>query len=202
MLVSDRYRRFQRSQLEPEEAAEVERVAAIAAGLDEYLTSRSEAIDHAHQLHAGSKLIQYIVGDYLEPLGFVAEYKVSGPGDYAGAARADFYYQPPDGHGILVEVERGGVRTNNHDLKDLWKAHLSPQVQHLFLIVPMANWRADGRARERPFQRMPSRFAAFFQSPRQWIDILSLHVFGYGPLELHLDGEAPSPGSTAGVGTS
>lgn len=182
--VSDRYRCFQRAQLDGEERVEAERVAQIAAGLDEFLTSRAADINRAHQLHAGSKLIQSIVGEYLVPLGFEDEYRVRGPGDYAGAARADFYGRLDPGRGVLVEVERGGVHTNNHDLKDLWKAHLSPEVQHLFLIVPMANWRADGRARERPFQRMPSRFEAFFKNPEQWIDLISLHVFGYGPNEL------------------
>lgn len=182
--MTNRYRCFQRAELDADERLEVERVAEIAAGLDGFLTSRSVEIDLAHQLNAGSKLIQDIVGEYLEPCGFAAEYKVRGPGDYAGAARADFYGTVAAGRGVLVEVERGGVHTNNHDLKDLWKAHLSPEVQHLFLIVPMANWSASGRARERPFQRMPSRFEAFFRNPQQWVDLLSLHVFGYGSTEL------------------
>jgi hypothetical protein len=182
--VSDRYLRYERQPLDQDAKHEADEVAAIAAGLDRFLDERSADIDAAHVFSAGSKLIQNVVAEYLEPLGFESEYRVSGPGMYAGGARADFYGRLSEGRGVLVEVERGGVHTNNHDLKDLWKAHLSPEVQHLFLIVPMANWRTDGTARERPFQRMPSRFQAFFSDPDRWVDLVSLHVFGYGPSSL------------------
>ena len=32
------------------------------------------------------------------------------------------------------------------DLKDLWKAHIAPDAQHLFLLVPHANYGRDARA--------------------------------------------------------
>jgi hypothetical protein len=89
-------------------------------------------------------------------------------------------YSLGDGRGVIAEVERGGTTTNNHDLKDLWKAHIAPDAQHLFLIVPNANWRAAGTARERPFALVQRRLGAFFGNPRREIDVLSLHVFGYG----------------------
>jgi hypothetical protein len=78
------------------------------------------------------------------------------------------------------EVERGGTVTNNHDLKDLWKAHLAPNVQHLFLVVPISNWSGEGKARERPFMRVCNRLAAFFGEPRREVDVVSCHIFGYG----------------------
>ena len=83
------------------------------------------------------------------------------------------------GRGVIAEVERGGTNTNNHDLKDLWKAHLSPDSHHLFLIVPWNNWKADGSARERPFQVVARRIGAFFGDPRREIDVLSAHIFAY-----------------------
>ena len=69
--------------------------------------------------------------------------------------------------------------TNNHDLKDLWKTHIASDAQHLFLVVPIANVRADGTAREKPYARVVNRIGAFFGDPRREVDIVSAHVFGY-----------------------
>lgn len=99
-------------------------------------------------------------------------------------ARPDFYFRPGDGRGVLAEVERRGTTTNNHDLKDIWKAHIANDAQHLFLVVPNANWAASGLPREKPFARVAKRLAAFFGDDRREIDVLSAHVFGYGPLLL------------------
>ena len=94
-------------------------------------------------------------------------------------ARPDFFFELTEGRGIIAEVERGGTTTNNHDLKDLWKAHVAPDAQHLFLIVPRNNWKEDGSPRERPFQIVARRLGAFFGDPRREIDVLSVHVFAY-----------------------
>ena len=99
------------------------------------------------------------------------------------AARPDFFYRLSEKRGILAEVERGGTVNNNHDLKDLWKAHIAPDAQHLFLIVPNANWTSTGAVRERPFLRVTKRLAAFFGDRRREIDVVSLHVFSYGQLD-------------------
>lgn len=190
--MSDRYLRFERAILDADEMSEVGAVADLAAELASFMSRRSLDIDKAHVFRAGSKKVQNVVGEFLLPKGFVEEYRVSGPGAYAGGARADFFGHHGSGRGVLVEVERGGVHTNNHDLKDLWKAHLSPEVGHLFLIVPMANWKTDGAPRERPFKRMPSRFQAFFADQERWVDLLSLHVFGYGPEQQLIEGVTPA----------
>ncbi len=58
-------------------------------------------------------------------------------------------------------MERGVTTLNNHDLKDMLKAHIAPDAQHLFL-------------------RVCRRLGAFFGDPRREVDVLSLHVFGYG----------------------
>ena len=95
-------------------------------------------------------------------------------------ARPDFVYRLGPSRGIVAEVERGGTTTNHHDLKDFWKVHVAPDAQHLFLIVPMANWNAAGSARERPFARVSHRIQAFFGDERREVDVLSARVFGYG----------------------
>lgn len=68
----------------------------------------------------------------------------------------------------------------NHDLKDFWKTHIAPDAQHLFLIVPHANWNLAGTAREKPFARVVRRLSAFFGDARREVDVLSAHIFGYG----------------------
>ena len=70
--------------------------------------------------------------------------------------------------------------TNNHDLKDLWKTHIAPDAQHLFLVVPNANWNETGAAREHPYARVPVRLGSFFGDPRREVDVVSVHVFGNG----------------------
>ena len=81
---------------------------------------------------------------------------------------------------MLAEVERGGTTTNNHDLKDFWKAHIAPDAHHLFLIVPHSNWKRDGTGREKPFKHVCRRLRAFFGDPRREVDVVSVHIFGYG----------------------
>ena len=81
---------------------------------------------------------------------------------------------------MVAEVERGGTVNNNHDLKDMWKAHIALTAQHLFLVVPNANWTEAGGPRERPFARVSRRLGAFFGDDRREIDVLSVHIFGYG----------------------
>lgn len=63
------------------------------------------------------------------------------------AARLDFVLRLGPNRGILAEVERGGT-VNNHDLKDVWKAHIGLDAQHLFLVVPNSSLRKDGPPRE------------------------------------------------------
>ena len=66
-------------------------------------------------------------------LGFREERLIPSEIGFSTRARPDFVYAMESGRGILAEVERGGTTTNNHDLKDMWKAHIAPNAQHLFL---------------------------------------------------------------------
>ena len=115
-----------------------------------------------------------------EELHFSEEVVLTPELGFVTRARPDFFYRLDDGRGVLAEVERGGTTTNNHDLKDLWKAHIASDAQHLFLVVPNANWAESGRARERPFLRVSRRIGAFFGSERREVDVVSAHIFGYG----------------------
>jgi len=158
-------------------------VDELARELASHLQASDERIAVAHVHGAQSGAIQSIVADLLtKKLGFREEVVLTPDDGFVTGARPDFFYRLSKDRGILAEVERGGTVNNNHDLKDLWKAHVSPDAQHLFLVVPNANWAVTGRVRERPYVRVRNRLAAFFGDPRREIDVVSLHVFGYGRL--------------------
>jgi hypothetical protein len=182
--VSVQYARLVRHHLDDAERAELERVDELAARLRSHLEARADAIDRVHVHGAQSWAVQRIVAELLEhELGFQSEVVLSPQDGLVTQARPDFVFWLDEGRGILGEVERGGTTTNNHDLKDMWKAHISPDTQHLFLVVPQANWGEGGRAREKPFPRVAYRLAAFFGDARRELDVVSTHIFGYGQLD-------------------
>lgn len=174
------YARHVRADPPPEYAAELARVDHLAALLRGHISSSTEELARLHIHGAQSKSIQDHFATLLrDDLGFGEEVVLTPQDGLVTRARPDFLYDLGRGRGIIAEVERGGTITNNHDLKDLWKAHVAPDVQHLFLIVPRNNWRADGSPRERPFDTVARRLGAFFGDPRREVDVLSAHVFAY-----------------------
>ena len=153
----------------------------LAQLLRNHLEAASAEIDAVHVHGAGSSAVQTIVSRLLrDEVGFREEKVMTHVEGWDSLNRPDFFYELEPGRGILAEVERGGTTTNNHDLKDFWKTHLAPDAQHLFLIVPRANFREDGFARERPFALVQRRIGGFFGDARREVDVLSAHVFGYG----------------------
>ena len=175
------YERFERSQLRAQDVVSLQRVDGLAHQLCADLDQHSDDIDNAHVHGASSSAVQRIVSSILKDhLHFDEEVLLTPEDGIVSRPRPDFYYRLGPSEGVIAEVERGGTVTNNHDLKDIWKAHIAPDVQHLFLIVPNSNWREDGKSRERPFIRVTHRMGAFFGDPRREIDVLTCHVFGYG----------------------
>ncbi|HVU72681.1 MAG TPA: hypothetical protein VHE83_06955 [Mycobacteriales bacterium] len=175
------YFRHVRSVPTADEAEELVVVDDLARQLRTHLEAASDEIDAVHVHGAGSSAVQTIVSRLLrDEVGFHEEQVMTRVDGWDSLNRPDFIYKLGPGRGILAEVERGGTTTNNHDLKDFWKTHLAPDAQHLFLIVPRANFSADGYARERPFALVKRRIGGFFGDPRREVDVLSAHVFGYG----------------------
>ena len=175
------YERFERSRRDGDEVRTIAMVDALAAQLRGELEANAASIDLAHIHGASSSAVQEIVSAILKKhLGFDEEVLLTHEDGILARPRPDLFFRLGPGEGVIAEVERGGTVTNNHDLKDIWKAHIAPDVQHLFLIVPNANWREDGTARERPFVRVAHRMGAFFGDARREIDVLTCHVFGYG----------------------
>lgn len=181
--MSVEYVRLQRSQLEVRYENSIREVDRLADELRAAMQQQASAIDAAHSHGASSLAVQSIVSAILKDrLGFDEEVLLTREDGIVSRARPDFFYRIGPGEGVIAEVERGGTVTNNHDLKDIWKAHIAPDAQHLFLIVPNSNWREDGQARERPFLRVAHRMGAFFGDRRREIDVFTCHVFGYGRL--------------------
>ena len=169
-----------RKHLTAAEVQEIDRVRDLARRLREHVDMTKDDIARLHVHGASSKAIQDHFSTLLKgQLGFAEEVVLTPQDGLVTHARPDFFYRLSEGRGILAEVERGGTTTNNHDLKDLWKAHIAPDAQHLFLIVPNNNWKKDMTAREKPFPLVQRRLGAFFGDARREVDVLSLHVFGY-----------------------
>lgn len=163
-----------------EYALELAAVDDLALRLAGHITETREEIAAIHVHNATSLAVQSHFSRLLRrEMGFGEEVVLTPQSGFVTQARPDFFFRLAPGRGVIAEVERGGTTTNNHDLKDLWKAHLSPDSHHLFLIVPWNNWKADGTARERPFQLVARRIGAFFGDPRREIDVLSAHIFAY-----------------------
>jgi len=188
-----RHARFVQDAAPPGLSTELTRVDEIAELLAAHLEKRRSEIDRVHVHGAASSEVQIIVSELFQvEIGFGEEVVISPTDGLVTRARPDFYYDLGERRGIIAEVERGGTTTNNHDLKDFWKAHISPIAQHLFLIVPMANWNGNGVPRERPFLRVVQRIGAFFGDPRREVDVISAHIFGYGSETLN----SPTPSSS------
>lgn len=174
------HQRWAKTNLDDDLEAELDLVDALARTLVEHIDATADRIAELHVHGASSRDIQDHFSTLLKmELRFDEEVVLTPQDGLVTQARPDFFYRFDNRRGILAEVERGGTTTNNHDLKDLWKAHVSPDAQHLFLIVPNNNWRADGMPRERPFPLVARRLGAFFGDPRREIDVVSVNVFGY-----------------------
>ena len=175
------YRRFAKSVESDFQISELAVVDSLAQRLLSHLKEQAETIDELHVYGAQSSTIQDVVGQLLtSELDFASEVVLTPSDGFVTRARPDFFYRLGSGRGVLAEVERGGAVNNNHDLKDVWKAHIAPDAQHLFLVVPNSNWSAGGQAREKPFPRVASRLASFFGDTRREIDVVSIHLYGYG----------------------
>jgi len=115
-----------------------------------------------------SQRVQAHIEDAALPMGFRSERK----GIFADmdlALRPDLFHADLR---VLLEVERGGANTNNHDLKDFWKCHLCPTADWLFLVLPE---RIHGGL---PFATTTRRFSPFFD-PGNEVNVHGVALFGY-----------------------
>ena len=129
-----------------------------------------------HIVGASSAEIQDIILEGSRQLGFHSE-KKSLFSSYGVAALRPDYFRPVIDTGILLEVERGKTIANNMDLLDLWKCHICPYADYLFLVVPKL--RPDNNGKTLPqFSHVLKRLAPFFEE-RNYVNIEAVYLFGY-----------------------
>jgi hypothetical protein len=150
----------------------------LASTLQERMEAEAmrKDISAVHLLGGASHAIQALLQSDLESLGFQHERKGLFADMTVSALRPDFY-RPLGSSGIIAEVERGKAITNNMDLLDMWKCHLCPQADFLFLIVPIARTSANGTS-IKAFEQASRRLATFFE-PRNYVNVEAAFVFGY-----------------------
>lgn len=136
-----------------------------------------KGIEDAHQFGASSHRIQEVVTPAALRLGFTSEKKGLFSEMKVPGIRPDFYRPLADG-GILIEVERGKTIANNMDLLDVWKTHICPSANHLFLLVPQVRVTKTG-GRQKIYATVLNRVGAFFAEKTEPIDVESVHIFGY-----------------------
>jgi hypothetical protein len=152
--------------------------SSIASQLREYLNSETVCaeINQCHKLYATSQQIQAIISNEVRRLGFQSE-KQGLFRDYRVAALRPDFYRPVGKSGIILEVERGKTITNNMDLLDLWKCHVCPYADFLYLIVPLERRSADLTS-IKAYDSVLRRLSTFFE-PRNYVNVEAAFVFGY-----------------------
>lgn len=130
----------------------------------------------ANRPGGSSAAVQAAIQTHVEALGFQSERKGLFADSISGL-RPDYFLQL-EGTGILLEVERGKTTTNNMDLLDFWKCHISSIATYLFLLVPQALQHNDGMRPKKEFASVQRRLAQFFL-PGKYTNVRGLCLFGY-----------------------
>ena len=129
-----------------------------------------------HKLHSKSGEIQDIFLPKALELGFASEKKGVFKETAVTQLRPDYFLKIDEKHGIIMEVERGKTLANNMDLLDLWKCHICPTANYLFLIVP--NIRQNTNRSSNVFSTVVRRMGTFLQTKHilMWTQYLYLDI--------------------------
>jgi hypothetical protein len=167
-FVQDRYR----SSAEWEHASQL--ADRLLAELNRPETLRR--ISESNRPGTSSARVQEAFRPSAEALGFHSERKGLFVESITGL-RPD-YFLPLGDTGILLEVERGKTTTNNMDLLDFWKCHISGVASYLFLLVPRELQHNPEMTPKKEFASVQRRLAQFFE-PTNYTNVRGLCVFGY-----------------------
>ena len=161
------------------ESEDFRQVELIRDSLFEYLNHSDSlaAIEVANKPRANSAEIQSIFLDHAQSLGFRSEAKGLFS-DYATPGLRPDYYKPLGDTGILIEVERGKTTINNMDFLDLWKCHVCPVADYLFLMVPQALIQNETMRPRKEYATVVKRMSTFF-TDGNYTNVRALTVFGY-----------------------
>ncbi|MDY3338738.1 hypothetical protein PG279_06050 [Riemerella anatipestifer] len=129
-----------------------------------------------HKPYTKSSEIQDIFLPKARELGFVSEKKGIFSETAVTQLRPDYFLRLSESQGIIMEVERGKTLANNMDLLDLWKCHICPVANFLFLIVP--NIRQNSRGNTYIFNAVVRRMETFFTA-ETYTNVDAVFIFSY-----------------------
>ena len=135
------------------------------------------AISVANTPGTSSAEIQATFLDHAGSLGFRSEAKGLFA-DYATSGLRPDYFKPLGDTGILIEVERGKTTINNMDFLDLWKCHVCPVADYLFLMVPQALVQNSTMRPRNEYATVVKRMGTFFIDGN-YTNVRALTIFGY-----------------------
>ena len=135
------------------------------------------AISLANTPGTSSAEIQATFLEHARSLGFRSEAKGLFA-DYATSGLRPDYFKPLGDTGILIEVERGKTTINNMDFLDLWKCHVCPVADYLFLMVPQALVQNSTMRPRNEYATVVKRMGTFFIDGN-YTNVRALTVFGY-----------------------
>ncbi|MBD2699837.1 hypothetical protein IC229_04265 [Spirosoma sp. BT702] len=154
------------------------KAVSIAIKLNNHLNEDEiiARVSEKHIPHANSREIQDILLLKALQLGFLSEKRGIFKGLATSQLRPDYFLKIDDTSGIIMEVERGRTIANNMDLLDLWKCHICPYANYLFLIVPKIRQSTNGSSDV--FPKVVRRLSTFF-TESNFTNVDAVFVFGY-----------------------
>ena len=159
---------------------ESQKVSIIAEHLKDFMATDqfSSQVELVHKPNGNSQQIQSLLEVELRRLEFAPEKKGLFKNYAVRSLRPDFYKKVGKS-GILVEIERGKTIANNMDILDLWKCHLCPEANFLFMVVPCER-KSNKGVITRTFDRVGKRMETFFDPmKRNYVNVEAVHLFGY-----------------------
>lgn len=168
------------AQTESKRTATFTKASDIANSLRRDLSTPAaqNRITLANQPGRSSKEVEESIAPAAEELGFTREPNNLFVDQNNPALRPDFYLALPNGSGVILEVERGKTIMNNMDLLDLWKCHICPNADYLFLFVPLELRHKSERPPTKAFEKVSSRLGNFFFRTN-YTNVRALFLFGY-----------------------
>jgi hypothetical protein len=147
-----------------------------AGKMASYLSTEEirEELEELNKPGVISQKIQGIINQKAEKLDFKSEKK----GLFKDfQLRPDYFLDLGENKGIIMEVERGKTLVSNMALLDVWKCHICPYANFLFLIVPMIRPTEKG-GRTKIFENVEKRISPFFEK-ENYINVDAVFLFGY-----------------------
>lgn len=161
------------------ETVQFQLVQTVRDSLLEFLNKPDSlaAIAAANRPGRSSAEIQDTFLGHATSLGFTSEAKGLFR-DYATPGLRPDYYKPLGDTGILIEVERGKTTINNMDFLDLWKCHVCPVADYLFLMVPQSLVQNDTMRPRNEYATVVKRMGTFF-TDGNYTNVRALTILGY-----------------------